>query len=144
MPEAATGAGAGAGAGADSVRSWLRDTVAAHIVSARTAGPFESVQDLARRAGLDTRDLELLASADALQSLAGHRRQQVWEAAGQRRAPALLEGAPINETPLDLEAASEGEEIVFDYASLGLTLRRHPLALLRPRLERMKMLTSKH
>ena len=38
--------------------------------------------------------------------------------------------------------AREGEEIVFDYASLGLTLRRHPLALLRPRLARMKLLSA--
>jgi error-prone DNA polymerase len=51
----------------------------------------------------------------------------------------LLEGTPVNEEALRLPAAQEGEEIVFDYASLGLTLRRHPLALLRPRLARMKL-----
>jgi error-prone DNA polymerase len=116
---------------------------AERIVAVRRDGPFASVEDLTLRAQLDVKDLNALAAGDALRSLAGHRRQQVWEAAGQRRAPALLEGAPIHETPLDLEAASEGEEIVFDYASLGLTLRRHPLALLRPRLARMEMLTSK-
>jgi len=53
--------------------------------------------------------------------------------------PELLRDAPINEERLELPAASEGEEIVFDYESLGLTLRRHPLALLRPRLARMKL-----
>ncbi|MCG2592927.1 error-prone DNA polymerase [Ramlibacter sp. XY19] len=116
---------------------------AARIVAARREGPFASVEDLTLRAQLDVKDLNALAAGDALRSLAGHRRQQVWEAAGQRRAPALLEGAPINEAALDLLPASEGEEIVFDYASMGLTLRRHPLALLRPRLAGMKMLTSK-
>jgi error-prone DNA polymerase len=74
-----------------------------------------------------------------LLSLSGHRRQQVWDAAAQRGKPALLQDAPINEEALALPVAPEGEEIVFDYASLGLTLRRHPLALLRPRLSRMKL-----
>ena len=45
-------------------------------------------------------------------SIAGHRRQQVWEATAQRRAPALLQGAPVNEEALLLPAAPEGEEIV--------------------------------
>jgi error-prone DNA polymerase len=97
---------------------------------------------MAMRAELDMKDLNALAAGDALQSLSGHRRQQVWDAAAQRRAPELLQGAPVNEVALELPAAPEGEEIVFDYASLGLTLRRHPLALLRPRLARMKILSA--
>ncbi|MBA3772138.1 MAG: error-prone DNA polymerase [Ramlibacter sp.] len=109
------------------------------IVGARSLAAFENTEDLALRARLDLKDLNALAAGDALLSLSGHRRQQVWEAAAQRRAPALLESAPVNEDALQLEAASEGEEIVFDYASMGLTLRRHPLALLRPRLARMKL-----
>ena len=75
-------------------------------------------------------------------SLSGHRRQQVWDATAQHRSPALLKGVPINEQVLLLPAAPEGEEIVGDYAALGLTLRRHPLALLRPRLARMKLLSA--
>ena len=38
-----------------------------------------------------------------------------------------------------ISAAPEGEEILADYASTGLTLRRHPLALLRPKLSRMNL-----
>ena len=48
----------------------------------------------------------------------------------------------MNEAALQLDAAPEGEEIVFDYASLGLTLRRHPLALLRERLGRHGILNA--
>ena len=48
--------------------------------------------------------------------------------------PELLRAAPVDEDYLELPAAPEGEEIVWDYASLGLTLRRHPMALLRERL----------
>jgi error-prone DNA polymerase len=100
------------------------------------------VEDLALRAELDAKDLKALAAGDALQSLAGHRRQQVWEAAGQQRAPELLRDAPIHEPALALPAASEGEEILFDYAATGFTLRRHPLALLRPRLKRLKLMSA--
>lgn len=113
------------------------------IVQARqSGGPFASVDELARRARLDQADLRALAAADALHSLAGHRRQQVWEAAARHRAPALLRDAPIEEAPLALDAPPEGEDILFDYAALGLTLRRHPLALLRERLSAMGFATA--
>jgi error-prone DNA polymerase len=120
----------------------LSEAGAKRVVQARAQAPFTGTEDMALRAQLDVKDLNALASGDALLSLSGHRRQQVWDAAAQRRAPALLEGAPINEEALQLPAAPEGEEIVFDYASMGLTLRRHPLALLRPRLARMKLLSA--
>jgi error-prone DNA polymerase len=103
---------------------------------------FADVQDLARRAGLEQHELRQLAAGDALRSLAGHRRQQMWEAAGLRRAPTLLRGAPVHESPLHLPTAPEGEEIVADYQSTGLTLRRHPLSLLRPLLVRRRPLTA--
>ncbi|TFZ02178.1 DNA polymerase III subunit alpha [Ramlibacter henchirensis] len=120
----------------------LREEAARRIPAARQGAPFEGTEDLALRAGLDVQDLAALAAGDALRSLAGHRRQQVWEAAAQRRAPELLQNAPVREEPLALPAAHEGEEIVFDYASMGLTLRRHPLALLRPKLSRLRYRTA--
>jgi error-prone DNA polymerase len=109
------------------------------IVAARGQSPFTTTEDMAMRAELDMKDLNALAAGDALMSLSGHRRQQVWDAAALRRAPELLRGAPVNEEALVLPSAPEGEEIVFDYQSLGLTLRRHPLALLRSKLARMKI-----
>ncbi|MGE0497417.1 MAG: error-prone DNA polymerase [Ramlibacter sp.] len=120
----------------------LGEEGAHRLVAARGEAPFTSTEDLSLRAQLDVKDLNALAAADALQSLAGHRRQQVWEAAARLRAPGLLRGAPVNEEALALPPAPEGEEIVFDYAAMGLTLRRHPLALLRPRLARMKILNA--
>jgi len=115
---------------------------AQRLVDARALQPFADVDDLARRAALDARDLEALAAADALQSLAGHRRQQVWQAAALHRAPQLLRDAPVHEAALALPEAGEGESILFDYAATGLTLRRHPLALLRPRLSRERLLSA--
>jgi error-prone DNA polymerase len=114
----------------------LRETVVERIVAARREAPFEDAEDLARRAGIEQHDMKLLAAADALMGLSGHRRQQVWDAAAQHAAPLLLRDAPVNEDYLELEKAPEGEEIVWDYASTGLTLRRHPLALLRPLLSK--------
>ena len=115
---------------------------AERICAQRLLAPFASTQDLALRCQLDVGDLRALASADALQSLSGHRRQQVWDASALRAAPALLHGVPVEEDPLQLQAAEEGEEVVFDYASVGLTLRSHPLALLRGELVPRRFLTS--
>ncbi|MBK8072252.1 MAG: error-prone DNA polymerase [Ramlibacter sp.] len=115
---------------------------ASRIVAARAQAPFASTEDLSLRAQLDVKDLNALAAADALHSLSGHRRQQVWDAAARHRAPALLRGAPVHEAALALPPAPEGEEILFDYAATGLTLRRHPLALLRARLARTGYLNA--
>jgi error-prone DNA polymerase len=120
----------------------LGKKAALRICAARAQAPFTSTEDLAVRAGLDAHELDALAAADALQSLSGHRRQQVWDAAAQHRAPDLLRGAPVNEAPLQLRPAPEAEEITFDYAATGLTLRRHPLALLRTGLARRGLLSA--
>jgi error-prone DNA polymerase len=81
------------------------------------------------------KDLRCLAAAGALHSLAGHRRFAHWAAAGAGpRAP--LDAAPVETNRPALRAPREGEEIVADYASLGLTLGRHPLALVRSRLKK--------
>lgn len=121
----------------------LNTASAERIVQARNKAPFDSAEDLATRAKLEQYEMKLLAAADALLSLSGHRRQQVWDAAGLHATPELLQEAPVNEEYLELDAAPEGEEIVWDYASTGLTLRRHPLALLRPRMAAKKLLSSR-
>jgi error-prone DNA polymerase len=121
----------------------LHADAAERLVQARSTGPaFASTEDLALRAQLAQHDLQALAAADALASLSGHRRQQMWDAAAQHTAPPLWRDVPVHEAPLALPAAPEGEEILFDYAATGLTLRRHPLALLRPRLARWRLHTA--
>ncbi len=120
----------------------LGKSAADRLVLARATSPFTTTEDLALRAQLSQQDVQALAAADALASLSGHRRQHMWDAAAQHSAPALLRDVPVLEAPLALPAASEGEEILFDYAATGLTLRRHPLALLRPRLARWRLQTA--
>jgi error-prone DNA polymerase len=82
--------------------SGLRQEVGERITAERTKKPFTSTQDLALRCDLNEGDLKALASADALQSLSGHRRQQVWDAAALKPAPALLKGVPIAEDELSV------------------------------------------
>ncbi len=118
------------------------------LVEARLQQPFASVKDLAARAALDRGDLEALAAAGAFASLSGNRHLAFWEVAGTERPlplEAVLVDAP-NEathepTPL-LRTPTEGERIVADYASIGLTLGRHPLALLRESLQSKQLLSA--
>jgi error-prone DNA polymerase len=104
--------------------------------------PYRSVADLAQRADLNRRELGCLAAAGALEPLAGHRRLARWAAAGAERRPPLAAPAAQERLPA-LAAPSEGEDIVADYASLGLTLGRHPLAVLRSRLDHLHAMNAK-
>jgi error-prone DNA polymerase len=111
------------------------EAAALRLVAARREAPFASTQELAERARLDRRELGCLAAAGALEKLAGHRHRAAWQVAGVEQSlplmprPRIAEGIPL------LRAPREGEDIVADYAHTGLTLRRHPLALLRPQFE---------
>jgi error-prone DNA polymerase len=111
------------------------EAAAQRLVAARRTAAFTSAQDLAERAQLDRRELGCLAAAGALEKLAGHRHRAAWQVAGVEEPLALLPEVRIAEGIPLLRAPREGEDIVADYAHTGLTLRRHPLALLRPRLE---------
>ena len=122
--------------------SGLSEMAVDRILAARAQAAFTSVEDLCLRAQLGTLDVNALAAADALAALAGHRRQQVWQAAAIKPQPLLLKAVPTIETPLDLPDTPEGENILFDYRATGLTLRRHPLALLRPRLAQQGLLSA--
>jgi error-prone DNA polymerase len=112
------------------------------IVAARLEKPFADAADLIARAKLDRRDSEALAAADALHGLAGHRHRAFWDMSAHERPtplfgqPAFDEGVPLLRPP------REGENIVADYASTGLTLRRHPLTLLRSRLAARRLLSA--
>jgi DNA-directed DNA polymerase III PolC len=116
---------------------------AARLLAARALRPFDGIADLAERAELDRRDLEALAAADAMARLAGHRHRAVWQVTGVERALPLLPAATaIDEGIPLLRAPREGQDIVADYGSLGLTLRRHPLALLRDKLQQRGVLPT--
>jgi error-prone DNA polymerase len=105
-------------------------------VSRGDTPPLRTVAELARCAELDRSDLEALAAGGALKALAGHRFGAAWEAAAVSIRRDLLDAAPVVEAAPALPVPTEGADLVADYASLGLTLGRHPMTLLRGHLDR--------
>jgi error-prone DNA polymerase len=108
------------------------------IVQARAVQVFSDVEDLKQRAQLDERDMQALVQADALQNLAGHRREALWTTLGLDRPTPLLQGVRRKERQASLLAPTEEEEVQADYNRTGLTLRSHPLKLLRAELNRRR------
>ncbi len=131
--------------GAAAIRLGLRlvtgfnEAAGLRVEQIRGLRPYESVDDLARRAQLSKRELDVLAAADALLPLTGHRFQARWQTRGFEKLGGVLEQAPVPDDPAVLDAPREGEEILADYQSTGLTLRRHPVALLRERLQHSRV-----
>ena len=121
----------------------LQKEAGLRIAQARREGAFTDVADMARRAGLDRAALEALAAADALRTLVGHRRQARWQAAASQPQTGLLRDAAIvdDEQP-QLAAPRESQTIFDDYGSVGLTLNRHPLHLLRDELGKRRFVTA--
>ena len=125
----------------------LPEAAARRIEQARGGRPgepgfraFDSPEDLARRAGLDTRELQLLAQGDALAGLTGHRHQAAWAVAGvDTRATALLRRTRTHEAQAVLDAPDLRHDTLADYQSTGLSLKAHPVGLLRPTLSGFKV-----
>jgi DNA-directed DNA polymerase III PolC len=116
---------------------------AARLLTARALRSFDSMADMAERAELQRRDLEALAAADALAQLTGHRHRAMWQVTGVERALPLLPATTARDEGIPLlRAPREGQDIVADYGSVGLTLRRHPLALLRDKLQQRGVLPT--
>jgi error-prone DNA polymerase len=109
----------------------LDEKKAKAIAESRQDKPFQSLQDLARRINLTQTDLQCLASADALRSLSGNRHQARWQAAAIKPYLALLEEAEIECDELLTPEPTVAKDMLDDYATTGLSLRPHPMALLR-------------
>ena len=121
----------------------------AAIAAARGPAPYESIEEVWRRAGVPRSAIERLAEADAFQTIAQDRRQGLWKVKGLGEVPLPLFAAadareavfsPEGREPETiLKAMTEGCEVVEDYRSLQLSLRAHPLSFLRERLDAMRI-----
>jgi len=102
------------------------------VLHARGDRPFRDIAELANRADLSRAELLTFAQAGALRSLESDRHQAAWSVLGLMRPTALwpTRERPDEATPL-LPVPSEGQLVVADYHSLGLSLGQHPVALLR-------------
>ncbi|MEX2499773.1 MAG: error-prone DNA polymerase [Wenzhouxiangellaceae bacterium] len=112
----------------------LRREAAERLVAARAHAPFADIQDLTERARLDRASLKALTEAGALKALAGHRRRARWDAMAARYQGDLLAESRIGEHQPQLALPSSRDDLLDDYASTGLSLAHHPIALLRRRL----------
>ena len=112
----------------------LSEAEAGLLVGRRGAG-YDSPHALWRRGGVKRATLETLADADAFGSMGLRRREALWAVrAFGPNPPPLLADLPMTEAPAALPPMALGEEVVEDYRVLRLSLKAHPLALLRPRL----------
>ncbi len=124
----------------------FRGEWAAEIARVRTT-PFAGIEDLARRAGLPQRAMNLLADADAFRSLAKDRREALWDV---RRTPpkqlALFAAADAPELGVEpdahLPAMPLSEQVAADYQTTRLSLKAHPMAFLRDRFAAEGILSS--
>ncbi|HET8942666.1 MAG TPA: error-prone DNA polymerase [Rudaea sp.] len=117
--------------------------VAQRIQTARDAQAFIDIADLCRRANIDRRHQDLLADADALKGLVGHRHRARWAIRGVEAQLPLFATAPSSIEPrVMLPAPSVGENLRADYALTGTTLGPHPLALLRGELTAQRCQSS--
>jgi error-prone DNA polymerase len=107
----------------------------ARVREACAAAPFTSVQDLAERARLNAKDLGSLASAGAFATLASNRHRARWDVAGVAPPTELLPQVRFAEASPILRRPTEGEDIAADYRHIGVSLGRHPLILLRTKLD---------
>ncbi len=120
----------------------LAEDAGERIVAGRADGEYRQVQQLRERAGLDRHALGVLASAGALRPIAGDRHRARWTVAGaEKPMPLFPSMARYEPVPL-LTAPTEGQNIVADYRTTGLTLERHPVRLLRRHLDRYRYLRA--
>jgi error-prone DNA polymerase len=121
----------------------LGQAAADRISTARNCSPFSDVQDMSTRAQLDRRELAALAEAAALRGIAGHRHRARWDVAAIEKQPAdLLRGISRKDDTTAIRPASEADDLKADYAATGLTLGRHPVALIRSILRQRRVRTA--
>ena len=120
----------------------LKESDADWLTAARGNG-YDDPAAIWRRAGLNGQALEVLARADAFASMGLTRREGLWAArrfvaaakTGDAKPLPLFEAAGESgwgaEQPVTLPDMSPGEAVAADYQALRLSLRDHPMALLR-------------
>ena len=113
------------------------------LVERRGAHPYRDPADVWRRGGLTKRQILALARADAFASMGLSRRDVLWavRAFSESSLP-LLDLARIVEPSVSLPKLTMGEQVVDDYSTISMSLRAHPLELLRPTLSERRMADS--
>ena len=116
------------------------------ILIATRSGGYKSVTAI-RDAGVSLSTIERLADADAFRSMGLDRRKALWEVSALQDMPIeIFKGQPsesVLETQVELPLMSKGEHVVQDYATIGLSLKAHPVSFVRDQLEMLRVLSCK-
>jgi len=122
----------------------LKEKDMKRLVERRGDRPYRDPADVWRRGGLDKRQILALARADAFASMGLTRRDVLWavRAFSEASLP-LLDQVRIAEPAVTLPGLTLGEQVVDDYSSFSMSLRAHPLELLRPTLTERRMAHSR-
>jgi error-prone DNA polymerase len=122
----------------------LREDEMDMLVAKRGEG-YTSITAL-RDAGISIAMLERLADADAFRSIGLDRRKALWEVSALQDMPVeIFKGQPsesILETQVELPLMTPGEHVVQDYATVGLSLKAHPVSFVRQQLEMLRILST--
>ncbi len=122
----------------------LPESVGLAIQEARKRGPFRSVADLARRAQVSRPILARLAAADALGSLGLNRRTALWKVLSLGEDLPLFIGLEEEQEMLPaLEEMSLHQHVLADYETIGLSLKAHPISLVRQEMDRLEVVSAK-
>jgi len=111
----------------------LGEKAGRRVEASRAEAPFRSVADLTLRAALDSREVELLAEAGALEGLVAGRRAAIWKVQAPR-GEGLFAGVEPEEATPRFAPLSRAEQLAFDYERTGLSVTDHPMALARTTL----------
>ena len=120
----------------------FRQDVADRLSAARSQHAFMDIADLCARAKLDKHHQNLLADADALRELVGHRHRARWDMAGVEAQLPLFGNDSPAEPMLVLPLPSQAEDTSADYAHMGLSLGPHPLQQIRSQLRAARCIDS--
>ena len=112
------------------------------IIVAKRTKPYRSIQDFVEKTGIGMRELVALGTAGTLKSLAGHRHKVCWAVAGVEEPTPLFSSLDPYEAVPMLRRPTEIQDMVADYQSLGLTLGRHPVGLIRHHLDSYRYVTA--
>jgi error-prone DNA polymerase len=108
-------------------------------------GRFQSLEEFAKRTQLNRSTLQLLSRADAFASLAIHRRDAYWKSLPSREHLPLFDDPRVltaEDAAPELPEMTAQDQVVEDYSSAGLTLRKHPVSFLRDQLKDLRVVTA--
>ena len=123
----------------------LREAVATRLMTERASAPFRSVADLHARVGLNQSEMGTLADIGAFTSFGRTRREALWQVEALGRSGALfarVDPDGDSDFPSPLPPMDPHEEMVADFRGTHVTTGPHPIAMVRPLLEREGITTS--